>query len=72
MKNRAVFSITLVSGEISVDKKSLAKGIPLMLLRESVIDFSLGLNYILQIIGEIGEFSNFMRKHLSPEKIIKF
>lgn len=72
LKNRTIFSITLVSGEISVAKKSLVRGIPLMLLRDSVIDFSLGSNYILQIIGEVGKFSDFMKKYLSPEKIINF
>lgn len=72
MKSTTIFSITLVSGVISVDKKSLVIGIPLMLYRESVIDFSTGSIYILQIIGEIGAFSDFMKKHLSPENIIKF
>lgn len=72
MKSTTIFSITLVSGVISVDKKSLVIGIPLMLYRESVIDFSIGSIYILQIIGEIGAFSDFMKKHLSPENIIKF
>jgi len=72
MENRTLFSITLVSGEISVDKNSLRKGIPQILDTDSVIDFSVGSSYILQIVGEISKFSDFMKKHLSPEKVIKF
>ena len=72
MENRTLFSITLVSGEISVDKKSLRKGIPQILDTDSVIDFSVGSSYILQVVGEISKFSDFMKKHLSPEKVIKF
>ena len=72
MESRTVFSITLVSGKISVSDKSLSIGIPLMLYPDSKINFSVGSSYILQIIGEISKFSDLMKNHLSPEKIINF
>ena len=72
MKNRTLFSITLVSGEISIDKKGLRKGIPQILETDSVIDFTVGSSYILQIVGEISVFTNLMKNHLSPEKTINF
>jgi len=72
MENRTLFSITLVTGEISVDKKSLMKGIPQILDTDSVINFTVGSSYILQIVGEISVFINLMKNHLSPEKTIKF
>ena len=72
MENRTIFSITLVSGGISVSDKNLPIGIPLMLYPDSKINFSVGSSYILQIIGEISKFSDLMKNHLSPEKIINF
>ena len=69
---RTLFSITLISGEISVDKKNLSKGIPQILDTDSVIYFSVGSSYVLQIVGDISVFINLIKNHLSPEKTINF
>jgi len=72
MKNRTVFTLTLISGEIIIGEKVIRKGIPFMLYRDTEINFKIGSCYILQIVGEIEMFTELMKNHLPPEKTISF
>jgi len=71
LKEKAIFSIALITGTINVGDKKLIKGIPVVLKPDIPIFFEVGASYILQIIGDSSKFLQLLQNYLPPEKLIK-
>ncbi|MEN8193021.1 MAG: helix-turn-helix transcriptional regulator [Bacteroidota bacterium] len=72
LRDDAVFSITLIKGEIKVGDKELVKGISAVLDGISEIHFEIGAIYLLQIVGMTEKFAEMMKNYLPSEKSINF
>lgn len=71
-KDKAIYSLTLISGEIRIGGSSLVEGLPMEIVETEEVSFTVGAIFIVQIIGDVSSFIELIKNYLRSEAIIKF